>query len=69
MLTEMKDCAKRIAQRILELALQTVKSAVNQILALVPDLFFACLEAKGLSDWIIFIISNLLIGFSGKKFE
>jgi len=44
-LTEMKECAKRIATRVLELAMQTVKSAVNQILALVPDLFFACLEA------------------------
>lgn len=42
---ELVDCAKRIAQRVLELAAQTAKSMTEQILALVPDLFFACLEA------------------------
>eukprot|EP00913_Durusdinium_trenchii_P015805 g14853.t1 len=44
-LEELIDCAKRIANRILDLAAETIKSMMRQILALVPDLFFACLEA------------------------
>eukprot|EP00439_Symbiodinium_sp_Y106_P006616 s1162_g1.t1 len=35
-----QDCAKRIATRVLDLAAETAR-----ILALVPDLFLACLEA------------------------
>ncbi|CAK9079974.1 Copia protein [Durusdinium trenchii] len=55
-LEELIDCAKRIANRILDLAAETIKSMMRQILALVPDLFFACLE-------VAWIASELLARF------
>jgi len=42
---QLLECAQRIANRVLTLAAETAKSMTRQILALVPDLFFACLEA------------------------
>eukprot|EP00930_Biecheleria_cincta_P092211 TRINITY_DN8202_c0_g1_i2.p1 TRINITY_DN8202_c0_g1~~TRINITY_DN8202_c0_g1_i2.p1 ORF type:complete len:326 (-),score=86.93 TRINITY_DN8202_c0_g1_i2:175-1152(-) len=42
---ETEDCATRIADRVTTLAAQHIKAAVDAILALVPDLLFACLEA------------------------
>eukprot|EP00930_Biecheleria_cincta_P092212 TRINITY_DN8202_c0_g2_i1.p1 TRINITY_DN8202_c0_g2~~TRINITY_DN8202_c0_g2_i1.p1 ORF type:complete len:1619 (-),score=303.68 TRINITY_DN8202_c0_g2_i1:338-5194(-) len=45
LLQELQDCATRIADRVTTLAAQHIKAAVDAILALVPDLLFACLEA------------------------
>ncbi|CAJ1368205.1 unnamed protein product [Effrenium voratum] len=73
--TEAKECAQRIASRVLDLAVQTVQSMTEQILMLVPDLFFACLEAAldiitGFG-WIITAarLSWKLVKFAWKKWK
>ncbi|CAE6922716.1 GIP [Symbiodinium natans] len=72
---ELQDCAQRIATRVVDLAAQTAEQVTTQILALVPDLFFACLEAAldiitGFG-WIITAarVTYMLVKYAYKKYK